>query len=370
MIIGVYGEGGTGKSAITVAMALDHLGRYDIIYTNIKGFNKNHSIQDIAKLLDADIQIREFEHNGFSFNSVLEEIEEIQQKNSNDDKFKILVIYDECHKSLRRYTHNKPEDVAISDFLSEHRHFHCDMYFMTQGYKKIADMYKGDFKAWYASVDDQFKANPNEIMFKKMDRENKTKIGVKRFKKTKKWKGYSGNLYSVFDCYDSGDSGEKQQKQGISFFAKKKYFFIAVLFIAICSLIYAFSSVSSLFDDGSSGFEDNSVSALTVFSNTQEDKNTSYSDRFEILDKHKDKNSLLSSFVIISCLYDVQKDIYLFPNRSLTKENFKTLNDLYLFELIGVQLLSQNVFKYEFLVNEEIAPALDKRFTKKKKGTF
>lgn len=369
MIIGVYGEGGTGKSAITVAMALDHLDRYDIIYTNIKGFNKNHSIQDIAKLLKVDVQIHEFEHNGISFNSILEEIQERQQKNSNDDKFKILLIYDECHKSLRRYTHTKPEDVAISDFLSEHRHFHCDMYFMTQGYKKIADMYKGDFKAWYASVDDQFKSNPNEIMFKKMDRENKTKLGVKRFKKTKKWKGHSGNLYSVFDCYDSGDGGEKQQKQGISFFAKKKYFFIFVLLMAVCSLYYAFSQITTFFDDESSSLG-NTVEVDTIFQDKKEDENSTYTSRFKTLKKHKDKNSLLSSFVIMSCLYDAQRDIYLFPNRSLTQENFNTLNDLYLFELVGVQLISQSVYKYEFLVNEEIAPSLDKRFSKKKKGAF
>jgi len=377
MIFGVIGEGGSGKSAITVATGIDHLDKYDVIYTNIKGFNKNHSIEDIASAKNTDIMIRHFENTSFAFQEILEDIEILQADNENDEKLKILVLYDECHKSLRRFTSTKPEDIYLSDFFSEHRHFHTDFYFLTQGYKKVAEMYKGEFKAWYLSVDDQKKGDTNEILFKKMDKDCKDKVGMKRFKKSRKWKGNSGNLYTVFDCYDSGDDGEKQINQGISLFAKKKYFFIAALVGAIISLIYAYNSVTSLISpkDHNSTVTPSAPGAKIYKSNIHTnvvsvDNNSSfhYSDRFELLKNDKEHNSIVSDFVIVHCIYDVKRGLYIFDNRVLTQKNFESLNDLFLFEILDTQLISENVYRYEYLVNSEIASLLtSKQVTKKKK---
>jgi zona occludens toxin (predicted ATPase) len=381
MIFGIIGEGGSGKSAITVSIALDHLENYDVIFTNIKGFNKNSSVEDIAELKNTEIIIKHFENTSEAFREILEEIEIIQADNSNDEKLKVLVLYDECHKSLRRFTNTKDEDIYMSDFFSEHRHFHTDFYFMTQGYKKIADMYKGEFKAWYVSVDDQFKDNTDEIVFKKMDKECKTKIGVKRYKKNRKWKGKSGNLYQVFDCYDSGDSGEKQQKQGISLFAKKKYFFILVLIFVIISFYYSYKDISSMFstDEKQSKVitSTKNVSKKTI----KKDDNTTivndfeYSDRFELLKNHKENNNIIADFLIVHCLYDVQRRLYIFDNRILTQKNFDELNELFLFEILNTQIISENVYRYEYLVNSEISfilssKSLNTNKNKKQKSSF
>jgi len=380
MIFGVIGEGGSGKSAITVAMALDHLTKYDVIFTNIKGFNKNSSVEDIATLQKAEIIIKHFENTSDAFREILEEIEIIQADNENDEKLKVLVLYDECHKSLRRFTSTKDEDVYMSDFFSEHRHFHTDFYFMTQGYKKVAEMYKGEFKAWYISVDDQFKSDPDHIVFKKMDKDCKTKIGIKRFKKSKKWKGKSGNLYQVFDCYDSGDDGEKQQNQGISLFAKKKYFFIIVLIGVIISFYYSYKDISSMFSDKvdktQSKTTTKKVSKNIIINNDNNNTDIvefTYSDRFELLTNHKEKNKIIAEFSIIHCLYDVRRRLYIFDNRILTQKNFNALNELFLFEILNTQIISENVYRYEYLVNAEIAPTLSSKSIKtdkKQKSSF
>ena len=380
MIFGIVGEGGTGKSAITVAMSLDHLHKYDIIYTNIKGYNKNHSVEDIAEFLNTEVEIRHFENTSEAFLEVLDDIEILQAENENDEKFKILVMYDECHKALRRFTNSKDEDIRISDFLSEHRHYHTDFYFMTQGYKKIADMYKGEFKAWFVSVDDQFKSNPDEIMFKKMDKENKTKIGIKRFKKSTKWRGKSGAFYKVFDCYDSGDDGTKLQKQGLSLLAKRKYIFFFFVVLFLVALYFSYGSVTSMF---SSDVEKNPVLKETVKKSSkilnESDSNTSlvedftYSDRFELLQNHISKNEVISNFSIIKCLYDVKRKLYIFDNRTLTQKNFDSLNELFLFEILNTQIISENVYKFEYLVNSDLALILSSnpiQADKKQKSTF
>ena len=364
MIFGVIGEGGSGKSAMTVAIGLDHLHKYDVIFTNIKGFNKDSSIEDIANAKNADVMIKHFENTAFAFQEILEEIEMIQAENSNDEKLKVLVLYDECHRSLRRFTNTKPEDIYLSDFFSEHRHFHTDFYFLTQGYKKIAEMYKGEFKAWYISVDDQKKTSTNEILFKKMDKECKDKVGMKRFKKTRKWKGKSGNLYTVFDCYDSGDDGEKQINQGISSFAKKLYFFLFALILFLVSVYFAVGNVTSFLNVDDEPTETqttkNQIDSRAV---TIQDKNSSftYSDKFDLLKKHKEKNSIIVDFTLIYCLYDIKRGLYIFDNRVLTQENFDSLNNLFLFELLNIQLISENVYKYEYLVNSELASILSSK---------
>ena len=374
MVFGVIGEGGSGKSAIAVAIGLDHLNKYDVIFTNIKDFNKDHSIEDIANSKNTEIIIKHFENTSFAFQEILEEIEILQSDNSNDEKLKILILYDECHKSLRRFTSTKPEDVYMSDFFSEHRHFHTDFYFLTQGYKKIAEMYKGEFKAWYLSVDDQKKGDTNEILFKKMDKECKDKVGMKRFKKTRKWKGKSGNLYTVFDCYDSGDDGEKQINQGISQFAKKKYFFIIVLIGFLISAVYSYNSVISLLAGEDDVIQEQpkklTISKVRVISSNDDNSTFIYSNRFEKLKKHKKNNSIVSDFQIVYCLYDVRRGLYIFDNRILTQKNFDSLNELFLFEILDTQIISENVYKYEYLVSSEISSLLSSGIKKEKKGVM
>jgi len=366
MIFGVIGEGGTGKTAMTVAMALDHLSKYDVIFTNIKGFNKNLSVEDIAVIQNTEIIIRHFENTAFAFQEVLEEIEIIQSENSNDEKLKVLVLYDECHKSLRRFTNTKPEDIYMSDFFSEHRHFHTDFYFMTQGYKKVAEMYKGEFKAWYISVDDQLKSDTDHIVFKKMDKDCKTKIGVKRFKKNRKWKGKSGNLYQVFDCYDSGDDGEKQQNQGFSLLAIKYYVFYFVLVIVIIAFWFAYKDVTAMFSSEEKTPQIRTETNIKENLPVLEDKNSTedifnYSNKFELLSNHQLNNSVVTNFIILHCLFDVKRGLYIFENRTLTQKNFNSLNELFLLEMLNTQMISENVYKYEYLVNSELALILSSK---------
>jgi len=372
MIFGLIGEGGSGKSAIAVSIALDHLKQYDIIYTNIEDFNKNDSVVDIASNLNTDIDIRHFDNDSEAFLDVLRDIEVIQADNDVDEKFKILILYDECHKSLRRFTSSKDEDVYISDFLSEHRHYHTDFYFLTQGYKKIADMYKGEFKAWYLSVDDQFKSDPDHILFKKMDKDCKIKIGVKRFKKSLKWRGKSGNLYKVFDCYNSGDNGEKQINLGLSMFAKKKYAFIAILLFVVGAIFYSYTSVSSMFGKKLTKTSSNvsSKTSLKVVSSSVDNSvspdDINFSDKLIALTSIKDKTSIVGNFKIIKCLFDVKRKLYIFDNRILTKNNFDSLNDYFVFKLVTVQIVSENFFKFSYLVNSDIASVLDSSSVSKK----
>jgi len=357
MIFGIVGEGGTGKSALTVDMCIEHLTKYDIIYTNIKGFNKNHSIEDIADNLSTEIDIRTFENSSDDFVAVLNAIEVMQSENSNDEKFKILVMYDECHKALRTFTATKDDPVYISDFLSESRHAHVDFYFLTQGYKKIAEMYKGEFKAWYISVDDQFKNSPDNIEFKKMDKDCTTKIGIKRFSKSKKYKGKSGNLYTVFDCYDSGDDGKKQQKQGLSILLKRKLIFLGILIFTIVAFIYSYFSVSSTLSTDnnitkSSSTHDGPNHSQKKDSNSIAER--SYTDRFDVLKENLTHTDLVAKFVTIDCLYDVKRSLYIFKDRVLTKKNFEALNELFLFEILNTQILSENVYRYEYLVDAQV----------------
>lgn len=361
MIFGIVGEGGTGKSALTVDMSIEHLTKYDIIYTNIKGFNKNHSIEDIADNLSTEIDIRIFENSPEDFIAVLNAIEVMQSENANDEKFKILVMYDECHKSLRSFTATKDDPVYISDFLSESRHAHVDFYFLTQGYKKIAEMYKGEFKAWYISVDDQFKNNPDNIEFKKMDKDCTTKIGIKRFSKSKKYKGKSGNLYTVFDCYDSGDDGKKQQKQGLSILLKRKLIFLGILLFTICAFTYSYFSVSSTLSVDNNATKSSSHSSSKHSSNKDSNLSDerSYSDRFDTLKENLTHTDVVSKFSTIVCLYDVKRSLYIFKDRVLTKKNFEALNQLFLFEILNTQILSENVYRYEYLVDSQVLTIIE-----------
>jgi ABC-type oligopeptide transport system ATPase subunit len=370
MIFGIVGEGGTGKSAITVAMSLQHLTRYDIIFTNIDDFNKNNSVSDIADNMGVSLDIKHFDNTPEDFVDVLREIEALQEENDDDEKFRVLVMYDECHKSLRRFSNTKENDIYISDFLSEHRHVHVDFYFMTQGYKKIADMYKGDFKAWYISVDDQLKSNVNDIVFRKMDKDCKFKVGIKRFKKSTTWRGKTGTVYKVFDCYRSGDDGSKMQKQGISLFAKKKYIVIFLAVAVLFTLYRAFSSVKdSILNDSVSS--SNSVSSSPIVEHKKKyivsSKDTSYSSRLDDLKSDKEANSIVSDFSVVYCIYDVKRGLYIFDNKVLTKKNFNSLNDFFLFEILDTQIISENVYKYEYLVNSDIANLLSGISIKKEK---
>jgi len=319
MIYGIYGEGGTGKSALAVSFALDNLEKYDYIFTNIYDFGKNDSVDDIAKQKNTDINIVSFENEQNAFVMTLHQIDDLFKKNNN---LNFLVLYDECHKSLRSFTKTNQDDIFVSDFLSEHRHKHCDFYMMTQGYKKIDYKYKEDFTGWFSSIDSQFKSNPNNLQFKLMDKENKTKIKEFTLKKDKKWSSYSGKEYIVFDCYTSGDDGEKRVNTGMTLLSKKKLMFKILLVFAVISLIYAFFSISSML---SSKKKDNHTVISSVSSPGRPVSNISTSDisnNFQKLSDNLQNTQIVSKYKILNCLFDNQLNIYYFNNFTLNQKNF------------------------------------------------
>ncbi|MDX1809711.1 MAG: zonular occludens toxin domain-containing protein [Sulfurospirillaceae bacterium] len=377
MIFGFVGPGGSGKSAVATSLVIENLSSYDIIITNVYKFNKDNSILDIAKQKQTEIEIIHFDSTHEDFIQVLNDIEIRNADLPMDEKFKILVVYDECHKALRRYSNAQDDDIYLSDFLSESRHLHCDFFLITQGIKKISDMYKGEFKAWYVAVDDQFKVSANTIEFRKMDQENKVKIGIKRFKKSTKWRGASGAYYKVFDLYDSEDDGDERIKDGMSFLAKKKYIFILAVLFTLTMFYFAFKSVHSLISSKDSKLTHPNSKIVSHSSDKNikfvSDKNTTivYSSRFDVLSKNLSANKIVGSYVSITCLYDSLNHLYIFPNRTLTEKNFDDLNKLFLLEIINIQIISENVYRYEYLVSSDLLPILQNvGVVAKKKGAI
>lgn len=355
MIYGIYGEGGTGKSALAVSLVIEHLSKFDLIITNIYGFGKDGSLEDIAKKLNTDIEIKIFKNTKEDFVQVLRDVEAMQKDKEEQDMKSILILYDECHKALRSFTKTNNDDVFISDFLSEHRHFHCDMYFMTQGYKKIGDIYKGDFTGWYRSVDFQFKTDSNSIEFVKLAKDNKTKIEYFKFKKDKHFEGLSGKKYKVFDCYTSGDDGKKRVKTGMTFLAKKKYMFIILFIIVFIVLIYAVFSVKSMFSDDSSPAPLKKESKKHYDdSNSSSNYDSANDDIFQELSDNLQNTDIVSKYIIINCLFDVDKKIYYFDKFSFNQINFDSFSKYFLIKIISTHKISDRFIKIQYLVDKNI----------------
>ena len=357
MIFGIYGEGGTGKSALAVSFALDNLETYDYIFTNIYDFGKNNSVEDIAKQKNTKVVISLFENSKSSFVDVLRQIEVLFNENK---KLSFLVLYDECHKSFRSFTKTNEDDIYISDFLSEHRHFHCDLYVMTQGYKKIDYKYKEDFTGWYASIDLQFKSNPDNIEFKKMDKDNKTKIEVFTFKKSKKWLGASGKEYLVFDCYSSGDDGEKRVKTGLTLMKRKKLIFKLLLVLAIVLFSYAFYSIHAMLFAKKNVVKNNNISSpVSSVTSTSKFDNFYNSDKFQKLSDNLNNIKIVSHYKILNCLFDRKSLIYYFNNFTFNQKNFNALNSYYLFTVLSVTKFSDRFLKIQFLVDKNVFSQFD-----------
>jgi len=125
-----------------------------------------------------------------------------------------IVILDEVHKLLRAFSSRDVYDVFKSDFLSEHRHFRCDVILITQNVSKIASMYKGDVAFWYKSIQAEMKAKMTTFKFEKFGNDTTTHIPNQAivFDSLKKLKMPDGNEYSIFDFYISGDGGNKRVK--------------------------------------------------------------------------------------------------------------------------------------------------------------
>jgi len=345
MIYGIYGEGGTGKSALAVSFALDNLEKYDYIFTNIYDFGKNDSVNDIAKQKNTDINIVSFENDKNAFVMALHKIQDLFKENNN---LNFLVLYDECHKSLRSFTKTNQDDIFVSDFLSEHRHKHCDFYMMTQGYKKIDYKYKED------SIDLQLKNNIDNLEFKLMDKENKIKVKDFTFKKSTMWLGYTGKEFIVFDCYTSGDNGEKRVNTGMTLLSKKKLMFKILLVFAVISLIYAFFSISSML---SSKKKDNHTVISSVSSPGRPVSNISTSDisnNFQKLSDNLQNTQIVSKYKILNCLFDNQLNIYYFNNFTLNQKNFTSLSSYYLFTVLSVHTISNRFVKIQFLVDKSV----------------
>ena len=373
--MGIVGHSGSGKSSLATSLALAHVKRYDIIYSSIIGFNQNSSIEDYAESLNTEVDIRLFDwRDKNAFVEVLKEIEAIQTNNLDDDeKFNILLIVDECHVSMRDYSSKDEDSIYISNFLSVTRHFHCDIYCITQAASKINLKFRDDFHGWYVAIDDKFKTSSDSIEFKKMDKEMSVKDGIKRLNKKKKYRGKSGTLYTIFDFYNSEDDGEKRQKVGMSLLKKRLLMFIGVLSLALVFGFYSLKNAFSLFAS------DDTNSSTSLIPSSQKvkkpedivknDSNTSfnYSARFELLREHLEHNEVISDFTFISCQFDLIHGLYIFPDRTLTPKNFESLKELFLFELVNTQFISENVYKFEYLVNGKIASLLDSANSKNEK---
>lgn len=365
MIYGIYGEAGTGKSALAVSYALDTLEKYDYIFTNIYDFGKNNSVADIALYKNTDINIVLFENSKQAFVDTLRQIEVLFNENNN---LSFLILYDECHKSFRSFTKTNDDDIYISDFLSEHRHFHCDMYVMTQGYKKIDYKYKEDFSGWYSSIDLQFKNNISDLEFKTMDKENKTKINIFTLKKSKTWLGASSKEYLVFDCYSSGDNGEKRVKTRMTLLSKRKLIFKILLVFSIITLIYAFYSVSGMLSSKKVIVKNNNFTSSHVVNSV--DKNNLhplFSDKFQKLSDNFQNTEILSKYKILNCLFDSRLLVYYFDNFTLNQKNFNSLSSYYLFTVLSIHKLSNRFIKIQFLVPKNLYSQFSVNFKNSKK---
>jgi len=178
MINLITGVPGAGKTYLAVKFIYENLTsknpKYKSVFTNInldfkkcdkikKGYVKSLNLDDFLQRIEKDYELSELFKNNQLFDEETGEL--ITDYDSYvRDKLKLfepykhsLIILDECHLYFTSSTDDK-----LLRFLSYHRHFDIDMYFITQNKSLINRKYLAFVENMYVGQ------NPSKRLFKKV----------------------------------------------------------------------------------------------------------------------------------------------------------------------------------------------------------
>jgi zona occludens toxin len=181
----------------------------DYALTNINEIKLDKFENDKVKHLDWDIFYSNLKqlHTMYKAKATDTEMEPIAKELGF---FRVLIILDECHNYLDR------QDAVLVWWLSYHRHFHQQIYLITQNLGLVNSKYKAFSEFFY-------KARPSSL---KLFNKNMVYFQFTDSRMSQKSKSGTIKLPIIQEVFDSYGSGANQQSQNIL----KKFLIIAIGF--------------------------------------------------------------------------------------------------------------------------------------------
>lgn len=243
MVEFVTGVSGSGK---TYRAMLSLYTNFGIDKTKIKDKSLIHNDVDFALTNINEIKFDKFEKEKVlfldwdKFYNSLKQLHTMYKSKATDSQlqpiskelglFRVLVIVDECHNYLDN------QDAVLVWWLSYHRHFHQQIYLITQNLGLVNSKYKAFSEFFYKARPSSLKLfNHNMIYFQFIDS-----------RMSQKSKSNTIKLSIVKDVFDSYGSGANQKSTNVI----KRFLLIAlVLFVFLLILFSLFIKHWSNSDD-------------------------------------------------------------------------------------------------------------------------
>lgn len=366
LIWGLIGVGGSGKTVLSIIYIIQNIHKFKILATNIKGLKVN-LIKHITGHDFEYVELFERDKHGIQLATTQSDVvkhmkylEELNRDLPEDKRFTSLNIVDECHKIFIGYSKKEANEVYLSNFLSETRHFGPAYWiFMTQNHKKIHHVYKGDVAFWYITQQQELKKNDDFIHFKKFGNDLDTRIDgeniiFNRFKDAK-FIGVDGKEYNYFDLYVSGDGGRQTHKTK-SMVAKKllkiKLMIFGVIIFVSFTAYLMYNLISKV---TSGGFGKSSQSQTTASQQKKENNSSSIAPSHSITQKKSNLN--IKDRVLIKILY--KNGIYFIGDIKLTETQFQVLKQEFNIFILTRQTIFNNYQYLYCFISQDVAISLN-----------
>ncbi len=379
MIRVLIGGQGSGKSLTSIHFLFELIDSpngkvprhtiYKRLITNVGGF-KPALFKELSGNTDLEIIHQDKYWNKedlvILFGDQMKEREKVES-----ERTPTLFIYDECQFGLSTFSTaqaNLETCEMISNFFSLQRHYGpCDFLLMTQSRDKIHDKYLGiDFEL-YISPEYSLKADPvNDIVFDLYDSDGKSIITGGRdkikYKKQKTIKDKSGQDFNPFMLYVSGDGGRSPEVKK-SYWKKYIYILLALVLVAILSLIFTFYKL----------FGGLGKAPQTVEQNTTKETNQTVKDDLSLPPPNSVKGARGNLAVNENSTYNeyvkepysnieaqhmyrvfVMDNIYFIGTQILTLDQFKALIEKQVFFVISTQPITKRSFYVNLLIHQSV----------------
>lgn len=236
MVIYATGLPGTGKSYYGMLSLYTNFG---LEKTKIQDKSLLHNDVDFAVTNINEIKLDKFEDNKVQhldfdvFYNSLKQLHTMYKAKATDTElepiakdlslFRVLIILDECHNYLDR------QDATLVWWLSYHRHFHQQIYLITQNLGLVNSKYKAFSEFFYKARPSSLKLFRNKMVyFQYTDSRmsQKSKSGIIKLPIVKE----------VFESYGSGANHQSQNLlKKFALIASAFFIFLVVFIIAIQS---------------------------------------------------------------------------------------------------------------------------------------
>lgn len=228
----------------------------------------------------------------------------------------VLIILDECHNYLDR------QDAVLTWWLSYHRHFHQQIYLITQNLALVHAKYKAFSEFFYVARPSSLKLFKNKMNY----------FQYTNSRLSQKSKSGTIKIPVVKEVFDSYGSGANQQSKSLL----KKYLILAISFFFLLAIgIYAIRIYIT-----PSNVSDNRTSILKKKENTTATL------------KYKSKSTEISNDLIPYLIY-CKKTMCMIENQLYTYKYLKFLIENYEIKLISTnQATDSNFNKFYMFISE------------------